>query len=132
MKTTTEINWWQRLCAWCVGRRPIAGTRITVEPEDIKVNVAARDATANDKVLMDVKDDHPVFRVAMDYLCVGYEDNLDVAMSNPGKPDVQRDYLNRAAGIRDVIGNIHTTRSRLIEERKRDQARQAKREEKKT
>lgn len=120
------------MCAWTIGRRPKLGSGMTTEPEEVKINPIMRDPSVNDKVLVDVKDDHPIFRVAMDYLCVGYEDNLDAAMDARQSPEMQRNYLNRAAGIREVIGNIYTTRARLVEERKHAQERAAKREDRKT
>jgi len=77
----------------------------------------AMDADRNDKVLVDVNDDQPVFRAVMDHAYEAVEHNLAVAFDVTKTVEEQRDFKNRAAGVAAFIADVETTRARLKEER---------------
>lgn len=75
------------------------------------------DAERNDKVLVDVSDDQPVFRAVMDHAYAHVENNLNVAFDATKTVEEQRDFKNRAAGVTAFIADVENTRARLQAER---------------
>lgn len=77
----------------------------------------AMDAERNDKVLVDVNDEQPVFRAVMDHAYAHVENNLAVAFDPAKSVDERRDFNNRAAGVAAFIADVENTRARLKAER---------------
>ena len=77
----------------------------------------AMDADRNDKVLVDVNDEQPVFRAVMDHAYAHVENNLAVAFDAAKSVDERRDFSNRAAGVTAFIADVENTRARLKADR---------------
>jgi hypothetical protein len=81
----------------------------------------AMEADRNDKVLVDVNEEQPVFRAVMDHAYAHVENNLAVAFDASKSVEERRDFSNRAAGVTAFIADVENTRARLKAERAEQQ-----------
>ena len=89
---------------------------------------APMDESANDRALVDVRDDNPVFKAVMDHAYRDAGGYLHTATDINAPWELRRDALAAFTGIRNLIGNVEYTRARLQEKRVKDQKKEALRE----
>jgi hypothetical protein len=104
----TEKSWWQRLCERLVkSDQPAAGELPEREAMDVELN---------DRTLVNLREDDPVWRALMDYAYVHVENNLNAAFDAGRSREDRFDFMNRAAGVAAMISDVESTRARLKEE----------------
>lgn len=125
-------NWWDRFAEKVLRRPNEKQLRECIAegvPLPTLMDRGPIDEKANDKALVDVRDDHPVYKAVMDYAFVEAGGYLERACDLTSPREARLDALSAFTGIRDFIGNVEVTRAKLQEKRAKAQAREAALEE---